>query len=134
MNYYWNLHKMLLLQISYLLLWMRSLQLTIIFGYPFICMFFKVGKKFHFSFVREKLVFKGLFIMFFIWWSMWWSNLGVWILNNWEQCSYQWVVVATTCFKVQELVWLHRWKRMWFHFWWERITLPIERPLQFYEN
>jgi hypothetical protein len=28
--------------------------------------FFKVGNKFHFSFVREKLVCKGLFIMFFI--------------------------------------------------------------------
>jgi hypothetical protein len=95
----------------YLLLWIRSLQLTILFGYPFICMFFKLGDKFHFSFVREKLVCKGLLRMLFILWSMWWLHLGVWILNNWEQCSYQWVVMTTTCFKVEELVWLHWWKR-----------------------
>jgi hypothetical protein len=63
--------QMLLSQISYLLLWMRSLQLTILFGYPFICMLFKVGNKFHFSFVREKLVCKSLECFSFdghIWW------------------------------------------------------------------
>jgi hypothetical protein len=76
-------------------LWIRSLQLTIFFGYPFICMFFKVGDKFLFNFVREKSVCKGMFRMFFNWWSMWWSHLGVWIFNNWEKCSYQWVVMAT---------------------------------------
>jgi hypothetical protein len=27
-----------------LLLWIKSLQLTLLFGYPFICMFFRVGQ------------------------------------------------------------------------------------------
>jgi hypothetical protein len=44
--------------------------------------------------------------------------------------SYQWAMMATMCFKVQKLVWLHRWKRMWFYFYERALLGPLKSTWQ----
>ncbi len=127
MNCWWNPFKMLLLlQILYLLVLMRLLQYIIHFRFLCIYMLFKVGNKFHFWLVWKRWVCKEQLKTFFIWCSLPWPHLGVWMLNNREPNSFQWIAMVIMCFKVLKLVSLHKWKRMWLHFGWEYIILFIK--------
>ncbi len=120
------LKMLLLLQILYLSAIISLLQYIIHFGFFCIYMLFKVGNKFHFWLVWRRWVCKGHLRTFFIWCSLPWSHLGVWVLSKWEPSSSQWAVMVVVCFKVLQLVSLHKWKKMWFHFLWEYVVLLIE--------